>query len=396
MSLLIFNMKKVFMKKDRRLDFVSFQKGYRLILVLKSLHKKDTAPMRQAIYNQFVKYSKASIFIKLYERLPSCFQRVLIFIFSIKFLGEVIDLSKFDCDEVAVWERFPERNHISMIPVEGKRVEYRPRFSLVSFCSNCCVIKIAYIIKYWRVLGQLTKRYNLLSALRSAEVICKSYLNSLIDTDVKRVIVSSDASPLSLSILLGFKDRAIVIHTPHGIVPNSEHLIYFDRNYYTTLYNYNEMGMYCLGENVYIGEPVKEVKFQNCIKPVVGIVISIIPSEDGINNLITELNKKNIIPKVKLHPNVIGKTSWKGKYEIVKSLDDTTVIISGNSGHIVKMLRQGVFVAFEDSLDNAPADIYGLKKRGIVYEYDINSILDFDKYSEFYESKTWKENWSKI
>jgi len=383
------------MNKVQRLERIEFKEKYRLLLLIKSLHKKDSAPMRQAIYHQYVEFSALSKILKLYEVLPIFFQRILLFVFSIKFMGEVIKLSDLDCDEVAVWERFPERNHISMIPIQGKRIEYQPEFSFIEILSSIKKISLRDIKRYWQVLDTIARRYGLLSALRSAEVICKSFLNSSEAVRAKRIFVSSDASPLALSILLGFKGRAQIIHTPHGIVPNSEHLIYFDVNYYTTKYNYLEMGRYCSGENRYIGNSC-EVEFKVPSKAKVGIIISIIPSEKGINQLIARMNALGVTPCVKLHPNVIGVTKWSGQYEIVDNLDECTIIISGNSGHIIKMLKKGVFVAFEPSLDTAPLDIYKLKERGVVAPYSEENLLSFDYYKKFYSSPEWKKSWDLI
>ncbi len=383
------------MEKDPRTYLVKFEKSYRLLLSIKSLYKKDTAPMRRATYSQLLMHSRNAWIINLYEALPGTLKRIIIFIYSVKFLGEIINFSCIECDEISVWERVPERKYIGVIPSCGVRKEVNPKFRLDRFFLSCSKLKIIDLKKYWSVLKLLVNRYDLLSTLRSAEVICKSYFYSLCDLSVDRVFVSSDASPLSLSLLVGLKEKTKICHIPHGIVPKTEHLIYFDENYYTTKYNLEGLGNFCTGKNIYIGN-VEKPLFNMQRELIVGIVISIIPSYSGICKVIQILNKLGISPLIKLHPNVIGRTSWKGEYSIVEHLDDCTMVICGNSGHSIKMLQRGTYVAYEPTLDNAPYDVYELVKRDLLIPFQKERGVDLAYYDNFYNTESWQERWSKI
>ena len=219
---------------------------------------------------------------------------------------------------------------------------------------------------------------------------------------LKKAYLSSDASPWSLGIFSGVGESLETHYVPHGILPYSENRIYFSTLYFNYEYNYKRLKNKTTGKCVKMFSKDKKPKMKLIKTNVplrVGIIFPLLPNKKYIINLINQIknNFDSVEIELKKHPNQIGgKNIDLTDVKDVDSLEYCDFVISGNSGHIIEMINQGIPVIYQEHIDNAPMDIYELAKEELIYSADLIMPIEINKINEFYSTSIWVEKWRQL
>lgn len=368
----------------------------RLYIFIKTLQSKDSSPLRQAIYRQYI-LSKVHIKLlqKLYKISPTILKAIYLFLYAALCLGKIPNTRKSTFDINCFWENPSELKSIIELIQESNFQCVQVSFKFQNFIRNLLLVNICDMYRLWKFVRFLSQKYPLLLAGRTSELLVFSFLFSKSkDKYDGNFFVSSDASPTSLSLFYLLKNKQIIYYVPHGIIPDSKHLILFQKAYYKCLYNFNLMSKRSAGHSYLISNKVfRKINIpQNYQK--VGIVCSIIPNIQKINQLAFDLETDGYEVLAKLHPNQISKQKLNKSISLVKDFDDCDVVICGNSGHAIELLLKSIPVLYCADLDYAPYDVYSLIRNKILPEY--NEAKKFEDISCHYNNKDWEKKWMNI
>jgi hypothetical protein len=374
---------------------------FQLFFALKSLKYKDQSPMRRSIYNQLIgEFPLYKRLVDFYQVLPASIKPITVYIYSALTLAKIPNLNKTSSAPIiCVWENLPEYNTISSLGEKARSIMIRNSYK--NLVRNLFRLDLSLTLRLYSVVKMLTKKEDLLVSLRLTQLLFFYSFFDKANLDERNVIfLSSDASPWALGLISLKKKNVSIRYTPHGILPLSKNKIPYTVTTFITKYNHDRFKSNCLGGTKAMYQVKEQAITFKKLKPSdvkVGIIESIVPNQVNLLLLFDRLTSQGYKVKIKKHPNRIinsnhDKIVDQSRY--CDNLEHSDIIISGNSGHAIKMLARGKITLFCDDIDNAPNDIYGLNKMKILLP--IEYLDDLDAVIQYYNSEEWRELWRNI
>ena len=379
------------------------ERAFRLFYVIRSLHGKDSSPVRQAIYKRLVESSLLHQTALLTYRKSSAELRFLfVFAYSFLVLGKIPRKADLARSRLAVWVNPSEKKAIDEMFLDKPESYLRINFSIASFITNLCSLRPKAFLRLSGFFFRLARRYDFLYSLRIAELVLFYSFTKSRTASIKKYFVSSDAAPETLGIFLSLWDSAETFYTPHGIVPAIEARLFYKFGYYSNRYDYHNFAKRSYGQSVLVDKK----KWPNFTKKLdevtaIGVVGPVAPNPSVIKETIDQL--RNQFPKakirIKLHPNQVGPQMRFDKNvecSVNVPLDQSDFAICSNTGHIIKMLQESIPVLYVGEMDVMPHDTYGLKSNGVVYSPESIDNIKVSEMLRFYNSSSWAKSWEII
>ena len=368
----------------------------KLYVAIKTLVKKDNTELRQAIFKRYIaaRFVRGAA-INSFKVLPNTLGALLISLYNCKCLGSVPTKEQVGRDDLILWENPTELKEILSLNLSEDIQNSRISFTTKRFFSNLGELNFSDIKRFYKLNKLLNKRYSLLNSLRVGELVCFRYLIKNRLNNLKKIYLSSDASPFSMAIVASQKNNFETHYVPHGIIPPADYLLLFDYCKFKSAYNMNLFEGRMTGESQFIGNKTFP-EFDELKKGslVIGVVCSIIPHQQNILKLVRKLKEIGHSVIFKTHPNIMGSKDFFNKLNVSERLTDCDLVLCGNSGHAIKILNQSIPIVYSSDLDYAPYDIYQLVEKGILYELDdVNRLQDC---TSFYNHAEWKDKWKNI
>ncbi|OUR96590.1 hypothetical protein A9Q84_09595 [Halobacteriovorax marinus] len=371
-----------------------FSSEFNLYIAIKVLLKKDATPMRQSIYNHLLRVSlKKRILAGLYSLFPHSIQCLSIFAYTFLTCGKCPAADELDDKQFCFFENPSELKAVTEQFSSSHFQAIQVNFKVSRFLKNLQLVQLKDIIRIFKFINLLTKRFGLLYCARVTQLLIFSFFTNKNKDKVGVAYFSSDASPFSLGIISSLNYDTKTLYTPHGILPRSEHLLLFKESSFSTKYNFLNFQNQSLGMTHFLGEEFSP-SFEKIEKKKlnIGIICSLTPNKEEILKLVKELSEQGHLVHVRAHPNQMG--NW---VEVLSNNFEPArydLAICGNTGHTIKLLNNAIPVLYSSKLDYAPYDIYSLIEKKVLI--DILHLNDVEFVLDFYNSHQWREQWKNI
>lgn len=408
-------------RTDREADFPAPRENYNLATALAIIRRMETSSTRTAVFAEIKSKNPIyRIIDTLYAKAGSGFAQPLVLLAYM--LKCILSLGTFDYDDqetVSISNFHNETNAIARLTslvssVRTLQLSMKRSHIFGRGQLRTALAMIGTIKRVFPYLSKLARSYGFMPSARIASGLafyirfCRLFEQH---PNLRAAIIASNYSPEALGLAAAAHSTGRkVIYVNHAPVPANgatvppvlaDCAVFYGDAIRKTY----ESASRCNADVALIGQPgiTRMMEWRSEIHKV-GIFLTALTSADAVEKLVSAINDSN--PGVQIlirnHPVALLKSDFSNlaaKYDNVKTtigtpLDDEIeacdLIICGNSGVAMNVLRGGRPVAYLDTLDKLNHDYCGFVRDGLVCEVKGWSKDLYPMLKAFYTGPAWR------
>ncbi len=396
--------------------------GYSLTTAILVVRKMDTQQTRSAVFSEIKNknpiyrlvdqtYSFSRyLFLQPVILLLYMFKAIAAIGPEVKASDEIISISNFN-NEAGAIDRVLE-----VIPDnKTARLLFNKKYYIRKNQLSAYLGLLKASPAYWKFVRKIARSYDFMPACRIASVLAfyirfdetfKKHKN------LKTALIASNYSPECTALAAAaHKNGLKVIYVNHAPVPANSAYVPPVLSDYSVFYGTAMQDIYqkrsrCYSQVVTIGQP-GDTQFMKWLPQVktIGIFLTALTQKAELETLIDQIKKTS--PKIEIlirhHPVSLLETNLDAilkRYHGIrttigtpldKDIADCDLVISGNSGVAMNVMRGGKPVAYLAKLDSLPHDYLGFVTDGLACEVSGWDNNLYQTLRAFYDRDAWKD-----